>query len=99
MKDELYNYTKDVMNQLSLEGVIPDMVQIGNELNSGMLWPEGKTWGEDSGEFDRLATLLKAGIDGVKDSNEGNNNIEIMLHLADGGSNDTFNWWFDEITS
>lgn len=98
LETELYNYTKDVMNQLTLEGVIPDMVQIGNELNSGMLWPDGKSWGEGGGEFDRLATLLKAGIDGVKDSNAGNN-IEIMLHLADGGDNDVFRWWFDEITS
>lgn len=98
MENELYNYTKHVMNQLAIEGVTPDIVQIGNELNSGMLWPDGKSWGEGGGEFDRLATLLKAGINGVKDSNAGNN-IDIMLHLADGGNNDTFRWWFDEITS
>ena len=36
------------------------MVQIGNEINGGMLWPEGKSWGQGGGEFDRLAGLLNA---------------------------------------
>jgi arabinogalactan endo-1,4-beta-galactosidase len=25
--------------------------------------------------------------------------VKIMLHLAEGTKNDTFRWWFDEITS
>ncbi len=37
------------------------MVQIGNEINGGILWPEGKSWGQGGGEFDRLAGLLERG--------------------------------------
>lgn len=42
----LYGYTKSVLTEMKNNGVYPDMVQIGNELNSGMLWPYGKSWGK-----------------------------------------------------
>lgn len=96
LENAVYEYTKEILNQLVDEGISPDMVQIGNELNSGMLWPDGKSWGEGGGEFDRLASLLKAGINGVSDS-YASNEVKIMLHLADGGDNSLFRWWFDEI--
>ncbi len=44
------------------------MVQIGNEINGGILWPEGKSWGQGGGEFDRLAGLLNAAIAGLKEN-------------------------------
>ena len=86
------------MQALKKAHALPDMVQIGNELNSGMLWPDGKTWGEGSGGFDKLARLLRAGMNGVRDV-AGHNKVKIMLHLADGGDNGLYRWWFDEITA
>ena len=47
MNTALYDYTKNVLSEMKQLDVYPDMVQIGNELNSGMLWPYGKSWGED----------------------------------------------------
>ncbi|MDA7026762.1 glycosyl hydrolase 53 family protein [Bacillus sp. CLL-7-23] len=96
LTNTLYDYTKDVLNNLKRQNAYPDMVQIGNELNSGMLWPYGKSWGEGGGEFDRLSTFLKSGIKAVKDTQM--SHTPIMLHLADGGNHDVFKWWFDEIT-
>ncbi len=46
MNTALYDYTKNVLSEMKQLDVYPDMVQIGNELNSGMLWPYGKSWGE-----------------------------------------------------
>lgn len=57
MNTALYDYTKNVLSEMKQLDVYPDMVQIGNELNSGMLWPYGKSWGEGGGEFDRLAAF------------------------------------------
>ncbi|OLP67030.1 Arabinogalactan endo-1,4-beta-galactosidase precursor [Bacillus pumilus] len=88
-------YTSDVLIAMKAQNVLPNMVQVGNELNSGMLWPNGKSWGEGGGEFDRLAALLKAGTNAVRSVDS---NINIMLHLAHGGDNGAFRWWFDEIT-
>lgn len=94
---KVYDYTYSVLAEMKKQNVYPDMVQIGNELNSGMLWPYGKSWGEGGGEFDRLAAFLKSGIKAVKDTEP--KDTTLMLHLAEGGNYETFKWWFDEITA
>ncbi|SEL46321.1 arabinogalactan endo-1,4-beta-galactosidase [Kosakonia sacchari] len=98
LKTAIHDYTRDTIARFKQEGVLPDMVQIGNEINSGILWPEGKSWGQGGGEFDRLAGLLTSAIDGLKENLKNGEQVKIMLHLAEGTKNDTFRWWFDEIT-
>jgi beta-galactosidase len=80
-----------VIRELAEQGTSPDMVQIGNEINHGMVWPEGHI-----GNADNLATLLKAGIEGVKKADP---NILIMLHVALGGQHDESVFWFDNMFS
>lgn len=98
LKTAIHDYTRDTIARFKKEGVLPDMVQIGNEINGGMLWPEGKSWGQGGGEFDRLAGLLTAAIGGLKENLTNGEQVNVMLHLAEGTKNDTFRWWFDEIT-
>ena len=97
MNTALYDYTKSTLLKMKQQDVYPDMVQIGNELNSGLLWPYGKSWGEGDGAFDRLAAFLSSGIQAVRDTQP--QTIPVMLHLADGGDTEAFTWWFDAITS
>lgn len=99
LKVAIHDYTRDTISRFKNEGVLPDMVQIGNEINGGILWPEGKSWGQGGGEFDRLAGLLNAAIEGLKENLKNGEQVKIMLHLAEGTKNDTFRWWFDEITN
>ncbi len=76
------------------------MVQIGNEIRSGILWPYGKTWAEASeevGGFEGLAELLNAGIQGVRDSLSEDEEVLIMLHTDQGGDNGATRWLFDGI--
>lgn len=75
-------------------GAPPDMIQIGNELNSGMLWPYAHTWNPPS--WENLARFLKAGYNAVKICSP---KTKVVLHLAEGGKNDTFRWWFDNIVA
>lgn len=42
LKTTLYNYMKNTLNDFKNQGVVPDMVQVGNETSSGILWDEGK---------------------------------------------------------
>lgn len=91
---EVNTYTKSVMQELVQNGIKPEMVQVGNEINSGILWPDGKSWGGDGHEFDRLSQLLKSGISAVKEVSP---DSKVMLHLAEGPKTETFKWWFDEI--
>ncbi|MCA6999731.1 glycoside hydrolase family 53 protein [Dickeya solani] len=98
LKVVIHDYTRDTIARFKRAMVLPDMVQIGNEVNGGILWPEGKSWGQGGGEFDRLAGLLNASIAGLRENLSSPGQVKIMLHLAEGTKNDTFRWWFDEIT-
>jgi len=90
----IYDYTYDICNSLKKQHTLPEMVQIGNELNSGMLWPDGHTWNPPN--WDNLAQFFTAGYDAVKACSP---KTKVMLHLANGGDNGLYHWWFDNITS
>jgi beta-galactosidase len=89
MKDALYNYTKNVMEELKAQGTLPDMVQVGNEINHGMVWPEGNISNVDS-----LAQLLNAGIAAVKTVAPA---TIIMVHVALGGQNEETVFFMDNM--
>jgi arabinogalactan endo-1,4-beta-galactosidase len=41
LEKQVEEYSKDVITQLREAGAMPDMVQVGNEITGGMLWPLG----------------------------------------------------------
>jgi arabinogalactan endo-1,4-beta-galactosidase len=88
LKQALYDHTLGVCAALKAQGTPPDMVQIGNEINGGLLWPDGST-----DHWDQLAALLKAGYQAVKTCSP---DSQVMLHLAEGGNNAGSRTWFDE---
>jgi predicted dehydrogenase len=59
-KDSVRSYTTGVQRAMERQGTLPDMVQIGNEINHGLLWPDGHI-----GNLDGLAGLLRAGVEGA----------------------------------
>ena len=83
----VYDYTHDVLVELSKNDALPDMVQVGNEVRSGILFPDGAV-----PNYSALATLLNAGIRAVRDISQ---NIEIMMHLDQGGRFFCLREWFD----
>lgn len=91
LKDAVYDHTAEVLSALDDADAAPGFVQVGNEINSGMVWPEGRydRWGQ-------LGELLTAGSNAVRDTAPG---AEVLLHLAEGGDNDAFRWFFDNAES
>jgi beta-galactosidase len=89
LKDSLKTYTTQVLLALKNQGTPPAMVQIGNEINHGILWPDGHT-----GNPDQLADLLKAGVEGVESVDPA---IPVMMHIALGGQNDESVFWLDNM--
>jgi len=83
----VYDHTYALCSALRAQGTPADMVQIGNEINSGMLWPDGSI-----SNWDNLAALLTSGANAARDAWSG---TRIMLHLAEGGDNAGTRWWFD----
>lgn len=87
-------YTRDVLEQFERAGLTPDYVQIGNEITNGILWPDGRV--EFAGEPDpaawqRLARLLKAGIDAVP---SGPRQPQVFLHIESTGNVARSLWFF-----
>ena len=89
LQRSVYDYTKEVIQSLKDQGTPPDMVQIGNEINHGMIWPEGGI-----NNLDSLAQLIYAGINGVKAVLPA---ATIMLHIALGGQNDESRFFLDNM--
>lgn len=87
LADTVEAYTKRVMLALQHQQTLPDMVQVGNEINNGMLWPDG-----NFSNPDHLALLIKSGIAGVKAISA---SMPIMLHIALGGQNGESRTWLD----
>ena len=94
LRQAVYDYTFDICNSLKKQHTPPAMIQLGNELNSGMLWPDGHTWNPPN--WDNLAQFLTAGYNAVKACSP---TTRVMLHLANGGDNGLYRWWFDNITA
>jgi arabinogalactan endo-1,4-beta-galactosidase len=92
LESAVFMHTLAACAAVRASGAYPDMVQIGNELNSGMLWPYGHTWNPPS--WENLGRFLKAGYNAVKICSP---KTKVVLHLAEGGNNGTFRWWFDNI--
>ena len=85
LSDSVKLYTTKVLDNMQNAGVLPEMVQIGNEINNGMLWPKGKLWPDNGGaNWQGLTQLIKAGIAGVKQA-KNSSGIKIMIHAATGG--------------
>lgn len=93
LRQAVYQHTFDVCRAATVRGRGPAIIQLGNELNAGMLWPDGHTF--DPPNYDNLASFLKAGYDAVKACSP---STKVALHLANGGDNGLYRWWFDNIT-
>jgi arabinogalactan endo-1,4-beta-galactosidase len=89
LQDSVRAFTKMVLMQLKEQGTPPDMVQVGNEINHGMMWPMANIK-----HLDTLAGVLRAGIAGVKDANR---QAKIMLHIACGGQNKESRYFLDNM--
>jgi arabinogalactan endo-1,4-beta-galactosidase len=96
-------FTEDAIKKMDKAGVRPDMVQIGNELNGGMMWPLGKTWkgrtDTDIGGMDGFIALLKSASNGVRRAQGSGDKIRIVIHLANGGDNNLYTQMFDPIVA
>lgn len=101
LEEQLYKYTSETIKHFINEGVRPDMVQVGNEVNNGILWPHGKLpEGEkkvdQSEEMESFCVLLRSASKAVRAVDP---DITIMVHIACGGQNKESVAFFDKIIS
>jgi len=91
----VFEYTRDTMTAFREAGAMPDMVQVGNEITPGMLWPDGKL----PENWENFSELLKAGIKGVGAACGTNARPRIMIHIDKGGDRRATRYWIDTLKS
>lgn len=93
--DSVYQFTHKTLTALDKEGLLPHMVQVGNETNSEVMQPQGKP--KDSINWERNGYLLNRGIKAVRDvAKESGKEILVMLHIA---QPENALWWFKDATA
>ena len=83
----VYGFTLATLERLRSENLLPTMVQIGNEISNGLLWPYGQ-----SPNYMAIARFVSAGIRAVKKVDP---SIQTVIHLDNGGWNGLYRSWFD----
>lgn len=89
LKNDVYKHTFDVLTALKTAGVTPEWVQIGNEIPSGMLWPEGHI-----DNWNKLGQLLNKGYEATKAVNASS---KVIIHIDQGNDNARCRWFYDNI--
>lgn len=84
LKNTVGTYTTQVMTEIN-----PDIIQIGNETNDGMLWPEGKLSTNES----QFLQLLSSASVAIRNQSA---TTKIMLHFAGTTGSD---WFFSKVAS
>jgi arabinogalactan endo-1,4-beta-galactosidase len=89
----VFNFTRDTVRAFREQGTMPDMVQIGNEITSGMLWPDGRL----PERWPQFAELVTAGVRGAEAGKGDLPRPAIMIHIDQGGNEETTKWFFDNL--
>jgi arabinogalactan endo-1,4-beta-galactosidase len=87
LRRSLYSFTHHVLSTLATNNVLPEWVQIGNEISNGMLWPTGST-----DNWDNLAALITEGYRATKEIDP---LTKVVLHYDNGGNHPGTVCWFD----
>ena len=105
MVQQMRTYNSNTIAAFTAAGAMPDYVQIGNEITSGMLFTNsaGATIGEVSGSYNtswsQLGQLMKAAVQGIQDAADawGATMPKIIVHIDRGGDWATTEWFFDNL--
>lgn len=90
----LYNYTYNTLLELSNDGLLPNIVQVGNEINPMILQDGDLNWPID---WERNSYLINKGIEAVRTiAQVKNETVEVMLHIA---QPENGLWWFEQATN
>jgi arabinogalactan endo-1,4-beta-galactosidase len=103
LEKQVYDYTAGVLRNLKSDGIVPDMVQVGNEIAPGMLWPDGKLVYNTTPEIEeahwaKFARLFNAGARAVRDASTSDKPIRVVIHIHGGGHDGLPMWFFGRFT-
>lgn len=98
LEARVYSYTSEVLLELKKENLLPAMVQVGNEITGGMLWPDGKVADlpkeRERDQWALFARLVNAGARAVREASTPEHPIQIAIHIHGGGRPGLPQWFF-----
>ncbi|KAF9445720.1 glycoside hydrolase family 53 protein [Macrolepiota fuliginosa MF-IS2] len=93
LNTEIWTYTRDVVNAFASQGTPIQFIQIGNEINDGLLWPTGRI---STQGFSPASQLLHSAATGVRAAT-GGSSVKIMVHIANGWDSSGVNFFYNGI--
>jgi arabinogalactan endo-1,4-beta-galactosidase len=96
LKAAVTAHTTEVLQELKNNNITPEWVQVGNETNDGMLWPDGKASLNNNANIANFAQLFSVGYNASKAVFP---DTKVMLHLSNGWDNGLYRWMLDGLKS
>ena len=92
--DSIQEYSRHVITKLKHQNTLPRYVQVGNETDCGLLWPDGYVCDESNNDsqWNNLVQLFTHAIDGINGALDNQDTLEIISHVSSGG-----NWFFSNL--
>lgn len=90
------DYTRRVVREFAAQGTPVDIVQIGNEVSNGMLWPVGEIYRQGGEDWTGFAALLASGMAGAREGDT-QHPPSLLIHFDHGGDNLGARHFFDKI--
>lgn len=95
MEIALYEFTKECLEIAVREGVAPQMIQVGNEITNGILWPVGKLEIDGKrGNYENFCRLIAAGCRACREILP---EAKIVLHLERSNDKAIYREFFTEM--
>ncbi|MGA2442264.1 MAG: glycosyl hydrolase 53 family protein [Tepidisphaeraceae bacterium] len=104
LQTSVYNYTLSTLNSFKSAGVLPDIVQIGNETNNGMLWPTGQlsfsgSTASQQATWAAYGSLVNSGISAVHAAQGAGPKIQVSLVIGNGNSSGEPAYFYGNLTN
>ena len=96
MTEAVYAFTKECLKKAVAADVAPHMIQVGNEITNGILWPVGKLELPDGtrGNYENFCRLVEAGCRACREVTP---EAKIILHLERSGDHGVYEEFFTEM--
>jgi arabinogalactan endo-1,4-beta-galactosidase len=105
LESTVQSYTTTTLQSFESAGVTPDIVQVGNEINNGMLWPTGQlTFPSNNptlntSQWQALGGLINSAIAGVHAAQDAGPKMQVAVTIAQGNQSGEPQFFFGDLTS
>ncbi|KAF8151191.1 endogalactanase [Pholiota molesta] len=91
LNTQIYTYTTNLVKSFTAQGTPIQFIEIGNEINDGILWPTGRI---SVNGYSPLSQLLHSAASGVRAASS---STKIVVHLANGWDGSSVSSFYSNI--